>query len=150
MPPSRGNNKDTAPAPKVRGGRPSREAPEDRQPFLPEILQRALALGLSGIFTTEAAFRRALGDTLPKDWVDFAVDQSDRTRTEFVNRLAEEMVRVLETADLEGITRRLMADQKIELKVEVRMVPDESAKQKGAGERESQGSRVAGARGKPR
>lgn len=96
----------------------------DRQAFIPDLFRRALALGLSGIFTTEEAFRRALGDTLPKDWVDFAVDQSDRTRTEFVNRLAGEMARVLEAMDLEGMTRSMLADHKIEVKAEIRLVAD--------------------------
>ena len=35
---------------------------------IPELMRRAIALGLTGFFTTEEAVRRALGDTVPKDW----------------------------------------------------------------------------------
>ena len=38
---------------------------------IPELMRRAIALGLTGFFTTEEAVRRALGDTVPKDWTDY-------------------------------------------------------------------------------
>ncbi len=43
-------------------------------PALPELLRRVASIGFSGFFLTEAAVRKALGDTLPKDWIDFAVE----------------------------------------------------------------------------
>lgn len=113
------------------GGRPGRGAAggKDRAALLPDLFRRALGLGLSGIFTTEEAFRRALGDTLPRDWVDFAVDQSERTRTEFVSRLAGELARVVESMDLEEMVRRLLAENRVELKIEMRLVPDETRRE---------------------
>ena len=108
----------------ARGARSGSPSAKERAALLPDLFRRALTLGLSGIFTTEEAFRRALGDTLPRDWVDFALDQSERTRTEFVNRLAGELGRVVESMDLEEVARRLLAENKIELKIEVRLVPD--------------------------
>jgi hypothetical protein len=113
----------------ARGTRSSAASAKERAALLPDLFRRALTLGLSGIFTTEEAFRRALGDTLPRDWVDFALDQSERTRTEFVNRLAGELGRVVESMDLEEVARRLLADNKIELKIEVRLVPDEARRE---------------------
>ena len=106
---------------------------DDKSAFFPELFRRALALGLSGIFTTEEAFRRALGDTLPKDWVDFAVDQSDRTRTEFVNRLAGELARTLESIDLDAVLRRLLTENSLEVKAEIRLRPDAPGKRGSAG-----------------
>jgi hypothetical protein len=114
------------------GARASRGAAaggKDRAALLPDLFRRALALGLSGIFTTEEAFRRALGDTLPRDWVDFALDQSERTRNEFVNRLAGELARVVEAMDLEEMARRLLAENRVELKIEMRLVPDETPRE---------------------
>jgi hypothetical protein len=113
----------------ARGARSATPSAKDRAALLPDLFRRALTLGLSGIFTTEEAFRRALGDTLPRDWVDFALDQSDRTRTEFVNRLASELGRVVESMDLEEVTRRLLSENRIELKIEMRLVPDEAPRE---------------------
>ena len=51
---------------------------------LQELLRRAIALGFSGLFTTEATIRGALGDTVPKEWVDFASEQGeDSNRSQF-------------------------------------------------------------------
>lgn len=97
---------------------------EDQLALLPDLFRRALTLGLSGIFTTETAFRRALGDTLPRDWVDFAVDQSDRTRAQFVEKLASEIAGVLEAMDVDEIIRRTLAEHKVEVKAEIRLVPE--------------------------
>ena len=108
---------------------------EEKGALLPDLFRRALALGLSGIFTTEEAFRRALGDTLPKDWVDFAVDQSERTRNEFVNRLAGELARVVESMDLEEILRRVLAEHRIEVKVEIRLHAEEEPPAPGRAQR---------------
>ena len=54
-------------------------------------LLTATYLAISGFFTTEETIRRALGDTLPRDWIDFAVDQSGRTRQELLDRVSTEV-----------------------------------------------------------
>jgi len=111
------------------GAREKRRAPssastqDERAALLPELFRRAFTLGLSGIFTTEEAFRRALGDTVPRDWVDFAVGQSERTRSDFTSKMAEEMARVIESMDLEAILRSVLADHRVELKAEIQLVP---------------------------
>ena len=92
-----------------------------RRPALPEIMRRALSLGLSGFFLTEEAVRKALGDTLPKDWIDFAVDQSERTRQEFLERLSFEIGRALETADLASVLRDLLEGRTLEVRAEIRL-----------------------------
>src|SRR3990172_10668013 len=66
---------------------------------IPELVRRALSLGLSGLFLTEETIRKALGDTIPKDWMDFAVQQSERTRREFLERLSFELAQSLEKLD---------------------------------------------------
>jgi len=99
-------------------------SPEETTAGMVDVFRRALTLGLSGIFTTEQAFRRALGDTLPRDWVDFAVLQSERTRDEFVGRLATEVAAVLENMNLDEVIQRTLADHRIEVTAEIRLVPD--------------------------
>jgi hypothetical protein len=90
-------------------------------PALPELAKRALALGLSGFFSTEETIRKALGDTLPKDWTDFAVDQSERTRKEFLERLSYEIAQSLEKVDVAGVLRELLEGRTLEVHAEIRL-----------------------------
>jgi hypothetical protein len=84
-------------------------------------MRRVLGLGFSGFFLTEEAFRRALGDTLPKDWTDFAVEQSDRTRQEFLERVSFEIGRALENVDLAAALASLLEGRTLELRAEIRL-----------------------------
>jgi hypothetical protein len=109
----------------------------EKSALIPDLFRRAFTLGLSGIFTTEEAFRRALGDTVPQDWVDFAVDQSDRTRTEFSGRMAEELGRILEATDLGEVLAQLLANHTVEVKAEFRLVPTDEVTTDAKGEKSS-------------
>ena len=86
-------------------------------------MRRIVAAGLSGFFLTEEAIRKALGDTLPKDWTDFAADQSERTRGEFLERLSLEIGRTLENIDVADVLSRLLAGNTIEINAEIRLKP---------------------------
>ena len=106
---------------------PEGEASENSGP-VPEFLRRAMTLGLSSLFTTEEAFRKALGDTVPKDWVDFAALQSDRARAEFLDRLVSEFGRVLENVDLTELAQQVFEGRTIEVNAKIRLAPaDESS-----------------------
>ncbi len=94
---------------------------------LPDMLRRVMALGFSGFFTTEEAIRRALGDTLPQDWVDFAADQSERTRTELMARMSEEMGRVFEKIEPIDMVERLLEGRTIEITAQIRLGDREGA-----------------------
>jgi hypothetical protein len=82
-----------------------------------------LGLGLSGFFVTEEALRKALGDSLPRDWVDFAVQQSERTRRELIERVAGEIGRSLDGVDLPALAERLVRGHTLELTAHIRFVP---------------------------
>lgn len=88
---------------------------------IPELLRRGLTLGFSGLFMTEEAVRRAFGDTVPRDWVDFATEQSARTRSEFLERLSGEIARSLEAIDLVEILDALLSGRTLEVRAEVRL-----------------------------
>jgi hypothetical protein len=102
---------------------PGPEDSEEPGPLtaLPDLLRKALAVGFSGFFLTETAIRKALGDTLPKDWTDFALEQSERTRAEFIERMAFEVARSLESVDLAAVLTRLLEGRTLEVKAEVRL-----------------------------
>ena len=103
---------------------------------IPELVRRALSLGLSGLFLTEETIRKALGDTIPKDWMDFAVQQSERTRREFLERLSFELAQSLEKLDVAAVLAELLEGRTVELRAEIRLGekaprPDHSAPRAG-------------------
>ena len=69
---------------------------------IPDLVRKALELGFTGLFTTEQTIRRAFGESVPKEWVDFVTDQSERTRTDFTDALVKEVRRSLDNLDLAG------------------------------------------------
>jgi hypothetical protein len=93
----------------------------DRPTALPDLFRRVMALGLSSFFTTEEAIRKAVGDTLPQDWIDFARQQSDRTRAEMIDRLAAEFGRVVQSVDLAELAERVLEGRSIEITARVRL-----------------------------
>jgi len=103
------------PAERMKGDPPAPSA------GIPDLIRRAMALGLSGFFTTEEAIRKALGDTLPRDWVDFAADQSERARSELTQRMTEEFGRVMEKVELLDLVERLLEGRTIEITAQIRL-----------------------------
>ncbi len=102
-----------------------------RLPAFPELVRRVLTLGLSGFFLTEEALRKALGDTLPKDWTDFAAEQSERTRKEFLERLSYEIAQSLENIDLAAILEQLLEGRTLEVKAQIRLAAKEHGRGSG-------------------
>jgi hypothetical protein len=92
---------------------------------VPELVRRALSIGLSGFFLTEEALRKALGDAVPRDWADFVASQSERTRREFVERLSFEIGQSLENIDLARVLTELLDGRTLEVKAEIRLSPKE-------------------------
>jgi hypothetical protein len=80
-----------------------------------------IGLGLSGFFLTEETIRKAVGDTLPRDWADFAVEQSERTRKEFLERLSFELAQSIEKVDLAAVLHELLEGRTLEVKAEIRL-----------------------------
>jgi hypothetical protein len=107
-------------------------SPDDQLGGVPDFIRRLAAVGLSGFFTTEGALRKALGDTVPKDWVDFAAGQSERTQHELLDRLAGEFGKVLEHVDLTELMDQLLTGRTVEVTAQIRLAPQEGAQAKPA------------------
>jgi len=88
-----------------------------------ELIRRMAALGLSSFFTTESAIRRAFGDTVPKDWVDFANEQSERTRREVIDRMAHEFGKQLAEVDLAELISQFLTSHTVEINARVKLTP---------------------------
>jgi hypothetical protein len=101
--------------------------------FLPDALRRVLTLGFTGFFLTEEALRKALGESVPRDVIEFLLDQSQRMRGEFLDRISREFGRVLERVDPVEVARRLLEGRTVEVSARFRLVPE---KKKGREEAE--------------
>jgi hypothetical protein len=99
---------------------------------VPDLLRRVVGIGFSGLFLTEEVVRKALGETVPRDWVDFAAAQSERTRRELIDRVAGEIGRALDGVDLPGLAERLLRGHAVEVTARVRFVPQDDDAGKGA------------------
>jgi hypothetical protein len=88
---------------------------------IPDLVRRALSAGFSGIFMTGEALREALGDSLPREWADFAADQSARTRSEFIERMSVEMGRALESIDWAVVLAALLEGRTLEVTAQIRL-----------------------------
>jgi hypothetical protein len=91
---------------------------------IPELMRRAIALGLTGFFTTEEAVRRAIGDTVPKDWTDYISESSDRTRSEFLDRLSREIAATLKDIDLAAVLEQLLEGRTLTVNAEFKFSGD--------------------------
>lgn len=100
------------------------EKPQESLGAIPELMRRAIALGLTGFFTTEEAVRRALGDTVPKDWTDYIAESSDRTRSEFLERLSAEIARTLKGVDIAALVQQLLDGRTLRVNAEFKLSSD--------------------------
>ncbi len=132
MAPARGNRRRRPAASELpqRTDNAERDETGGRVPALPDLIRRAFTLGFSGFFLTEEAIRKALGDTLPKDWVDFAGEQSERTRTEFIERLVAEMGRAFERVDLRELAEQVLEGRTVEINTRIQIHPREASSTK--------------------
>jgi len=89
-----------------------------------------LTLGFTGFFMTEEALRKALGDSVPRDVIEFVLDQSQRMRGEFLERVSRELGRVLERVDPVEVARRLLEGRTVEVSASFRLVPGRKRKRK--------------------
>jgi hypothetical protein len=96
--------------------------------FFPEALRRVLTVGFTGFFLTEEALRKALGDSVPRDVIEFVLDQSQRMRVEFLDRISREFGRVLERVDPVELARRLLEGRTVEVSARFRLVPEKKRK----------------------
>ncbi len=113
--------------PRKRGGRGASEG-EGNAGLFPELLRRGLTLGFTGFFMTEEALRRALGDSAPREMVDFLRDQSERMRNEFLERMSREFGRVLSAMDPVEIAKRLLEGRTVEVSARIRFVDKDDKK----------------------
>lgn len=126
-----------SPGGRTKQPRPAREEPgEEPAPsrraratgesggFLPDLIRRGITLGFTGVFLTEEALRKALGDSMPRDVLEFIFEQTERTRAEFLDRLSREFGRAVSALDPVEVAKRLLEGRSIEVTARFRLVPE--------------------------
>ena len=109
---------------------PARKEPGSAESpgLLPDLLRRGMSLGLTGFFMTEEALRRALGETAPREMIEFIVSQSEKTRAEFLDRVSRELGRALSVMDPVEVAKRMLEGRTIEISATIRFVEDDKKK----------------------
>jgi hypothetical protein len=97
---------------------------KDGAGFFPDLLRKGLTLGFTGLFMTEEAIRKALGESVPRDVLEFMLEQSERTRAEFLDRLSQEFGRAVAAMDPVELARRLLDGRTVEVSARIRLVPE--------------------------
>jgi len=104
---------------------PVGDAFAERTVPVPDFVRRALELGFTGFFTTEQTIRKAFGEAMPQDWVDFVSAQSDRTRKEMTEAITAEFARSLERIDFAEALDGFLSGRNIEINATIRLAPRE-------------------------
>ncbi len=120
----------TAEPPKKRANGRKDVVPDESSGFLPDLLRRGLTLGFTGFFMTEEALRRALGDSAPREMIDFVVAQSERMRAEFLDRISREFGKALSAMDPVELAKRLLEGRTVEVSARVRFVEEDKGGKK--------------------
>ena len=95
--------------------------------FIPDLVRRTILGGLGAAFATEEAIRKVAGDvTLPKDVVNFLVQQATTSKDEVLRVVGNEVRRFLENANLAAEMQKLLTQLSLEVKTEVRFIPNDA------------------------
>ena len=89
--------------------------------LLSESVRKALVSGLSLLFMTEEGIRSALGDMrLPKDALNFILQQTERTRHEMYRAVTDELKSFLRTVDVPGELRKTLAGLTVDVRAQIK------------------------------
>jgi hypothetical protein len=96
--------------------------------LLPHILRKTVTSGGGARQLTEDVVRGAIGDMkLPKEAVHYIIDLADNTKREVVRVAAREFREFLDSARFHEELGRILTQLSLEIKTEIRFVPNEDA-----------------------
>src|SRR5688500_11541580 len=94
--------------------------------FVPDFVKKVAVAGLGAVFMTEEGIRGLASQLkLPKEALGFIVAQAEKTKEDVGRVVSEELRRFLQSEKLREEFVKLMAGMKVEIKAEVRLVPDQ-------------------------
>lgn len=128
-------------SPPSSGAPPSGGAPEDPaapeddaglrrrlEQFIPDIVRRTILGGIGAVFASEEGIRKIASEvSLPKDVVNFLLQQAGNSKDEVLRVIAKEVRGFLESANLSREMAKLLTQLSLEVKTEVRFIPNDEA-----------------------
>ncbi len=92
---------------------------------IPELVRKVAVAGLGAVFMTEEGIRALAGQLkLPREVLTYVLGQAERTKDEVGRVISEEVRRFLQSDRLRDEFLKLLAGMTIEVKAEVKLVPD--------------------------
>lgn len=92
---------------------------------IPEFVRKVAVAGLGAAFLTEEGLRGLAGQLkLPKEALGFVMQQAEKTKEDVSRVLTDELRRFFQSEKLREEFVKLLAGMTIEVKAEVRLVPD--------------------------
>ena len=93
-----------------------------------DFLKKAFLTGTSALFMTEEGLRSFLNEfPLPKEVVQFVVNQVSKTKEDLSRLLAKEVREFLESINFVEQLRQLLASTELEIHAQVRFVPQDKS-----------------------
>ena len=99
---------------------------ESRAGFVPEFMRKVAVAGLGALFMTEEGIRSMAGQLkLPKEVLGYILGQAEKTKDEVGRVVSEELRRFLQSEKLREELLKLVSGMTIEVKAQIRLVPQE-------------------------
>jgi hypothetical protein len=99
---------------------------ESRAGFVPEFMRKVAVAGLGALFMTEEGIRSMAGQLkLPKEVLGYILGQAEKTKDEVGRVVSEELRRFLQSEKLREELVKLVSGMTIEVKAQIRLVPQE-------------------------
>jgi hypothetical protein len=98
---------------------------DEKKGFVPDFVRRMAWAGLGAVFMSEEGIRRLAGQLkLPKEALSFLLHQAEKTKDEIGRTVSEEVRKLLQSDRLRDELLRMIAGMTIEVRAEVKLVPD--------------------------
>lgn len=101
------------------------EIGDEKRGFVPDFVRRMAWAGIGAVFMSEEGIRRLAGQLkLPKEALGFLLSQAEKTKDEIGKTVSEEVRKLLQSDRLRDELLRMIAGMTIEVRAEVKLVPD--------------------------
>lgn len=98
---------------------------DEKKGFVPDFVRRMAWAGLGAVFMSEEGIRRLAGQLkLPKEALGFLLSQADKTKDEIGRVVSDEVRKLLQSERLRDEMLKMIAGMTIEVRAEVKLVPD--------------------------
>jgi len=92
--------------------------------LIPDVLKKAIVLGVSGEFFSEETIRKMLSDIqMPSDLVQYVIQQTSKSKNELIRIIAEEIRNFIDQAQINEQIKKFIKGFKINIKLELSFDP---------------------------